>query len=111
MARGIAQVGVWFKMASLPDISGTIFATENPNVYNTLGSYLGGRTDVANPYGQLTGLVHAAVKPIHGGRRFNYLFCDGHVAGYGLWDTVGTGGIGTGGEAEAKGMWTRAAGD
>ncbi len=48
--------------------------------------------------------------PWHNGS-WNYLFCDGRVAGLDPAATVGTGGFGYNAETDANGMWTRAAGD
>jgi prepilin-type processing-associated H-X9-DG protein len=61
---------------------------------NTLSNPIGGRKAWgANAYG------------LHG-KRFNYLFFDGHVNIYKITDTVGTGTTNA-----PKGMWTMIAGD
>ncbi len=80
------------------------------NRQNTMtGGSWGAGSSVDSPYDQQDS--NWAVLPWHSnGRSWNYLFCDGHVENLRPADTVGTGGLTTGGR-DHNGYWTRTPND
>lgn len=107
-----------FKETVVEDPAGTILLAELPNGRNAAGndwpSFCAGPGP--NPPGGVTpdcvqisrgsALNYGAVAYGLHGRRFNYLFHDGHVAIHKTTDTIGTGTTNA-----PKGMWTMRAGD
>jgi prepilin-type N-terminal cleavage/methylation domain-containing protein/prepilin-type processing-associated H-X9-DG protein len=108
-----------YKLNSLGDPSGTILLAEEPNGRNVAGndypSFCAGPTSSSAVFGGLTPDCFqisttqfgygAAGYALHG-KRFNYLFCDGHVQALKTTDTLGSGTA-----ASPRGMWTMVAGD
>jgi prepilin-type N-terminal cleavage/methylation domain-containing protein/prepilin-type processing-associated H-X9-DG protein len=108
-----------FKSTVVQDNSGTLLLAELPSAYNIAGNVYpvcagpgpgippGAPTDY---YVQTTTSANAtsfgmAAYGLHG-KRFNYLFHDGHVQALKTTDTVGSGTL-----ASPKGMWTMTSGD
>jgi prepilin-type N-terminal cleavage/methylation domain-containing protein/prepilin-type processing-associated H-X9-DG protein len=108
-----------FKDSVVKDPAGTLLLVEQPEGGNIAGndwpSFCMGPTGPAQggypeqtPYQIVTGEKQKWASSTYGlhGRRFNYLFHDGHVAIHRITDTVGTGTTNA-----PKGMWTMIQGD
>lgn len=105
--KGIATGNQSINVRQVEDASGTILLAEFPRDSNTLGGVY--RTSINKPELSYTdGSIKLGLTGLHGSWRFNYLFCDGHVKGFKIQDTV-TGSIGD--KNNANGMWSRQAGD
>ena len=108
-----------FKSSAIQDNGGTILLAEQPNGRNIAGndwpSFCAG-TGPTVPAGVTPDCVQvgdpaavlnygASAYGLHG-KRFNYLFHDGHVQTHKTTDTIGTGTL-----SSPKGMWTMTSGD
>ena len=108
-----------YKASTVKDPAGTILLVEEPNGRNLAGndwpSFSGGPVDNSTAFPGLSPDCFqvsttqwgygAAAYGLHG-KRFNYLFHDGHVQTLRTIDTVGIGTL-----ADPKGMWTMTPGD
>lgn len=105
-----------FKTSVIGDPSGTLLLVEQPEGGNIAGndwpSFSQGPTGPSNgdqtPYQIAVGGRQKWGEMAYGlhGKRFNYLFFDGHVGIHKITDTIGTGTTNA-----PKGMWTMIAGD
>jgi prepilin-type N-terminal cleavage/methylation domain-containing protein/prepilin-type processing-associated H-X9-DG protein len=93
------------RQSRIPDAAGTILAFDMPSTNNNLGGFF---AHAGRPYDQTVGFAGfdgLDKRGIHGAKRWNYLFCDGHVETMNPKDTVrGTTGAWY---YESNHMWTR----
>jgi prepilin-type N-terminal cleavage/methylation domain-containing protein/prepilin-type processing-associated H-X9-DG protein len=108
-----------YKSSVVADPSGTILLAEEPNGRNIAGndwpSFSAGPVESGIVFPGLTPDCFQIASTLYGygnaayglhGKRFNYLFHDGHVQALRTTDTVGAGTL-----TNPKGMWTMTAGD
>ncbi len=109
IARSLHPVSHRLDGGKLPAPSGTFLLCEQEDAQILGSGWNNGWVD--NPWGQIN--KNWAYVPRHL-KKWNYLFCDGHVEIMNPWETIGKGGVygDSGlGERGANGYWTRAPND